>query len=144
LKLIIYGSIYELKNVIDKVFPRTLKQRCLNSKLSIILDQRYLKDPSHHADIRKDITSIFSRPTRPDVRTKLYDFIHKWQNEEPRISEFLMEDISYILNYFTTPRKDHSLTRSTQLIQPVFKEIREKTNIITCYRNIGVKKQDLV
>lgn len=141
-ELIIYGSLYRLKYVLEEVFPRALKQRCLNSKMSSVLDERNLRNASHQSDIQSELSNIFSRTRKEEVRTELNNFISKWKYDEPRTIKFIKEDLKYILNYFNVPEEKRPLIRTTDLANSVFDEIRVNTNVVACYRNNGVKKDD--
>lgn len=142
LEAIVYGSIFELGDVLRDAFPNVLLQRCLNSKLSRVLDHRNFKVLGHREDLRGELQSAFHQSSKIDAKSKLEKIILRWKQEEPRSAQMVAEDLPELLNYFSVPSDDREKIRTSRLAQPVIKEVGEKTDMVAIFKNIGSERSD--
>lgn len=142
LKIIVYGSIFDLKNVLNSIYFTVPKQRCLNRRLTRILDERNFKQINHRQDVSAEILTVFKMKYHKDIQKKLEEFVAKWKNSEPRVTSIVNEDREYLLNYLALPEDRRHIFKTTRIMKPVIEDIKDTVDVVTCYWNIGPKRED--
>jgi putative transposase len=125
LKLIATDGCHGLGNAVDLVFPDIAHQVCLAHKMRNILDKVKKAD---RPSVSKLLKPIFSK--KVDTREKAESVINKWKKVwrpiYPAAVRSLESTEDKLLNYLDCPIEHHSMIRTTNHIERVFKELRRR------------------
>ncbi len=125
LKLIVTDGCHGLWNAVDLVFPEVSHQTCWAHKMRNILDKVRKKDKGA---VHKGLKPLFSK--KIDTRQKAEKVINKWKktwrSRYPQAVRCLEACEDRLLNYLDCPKEHHSMTRTSNHIERVFKELRRR------------------
>ena len=125
LKLIVTDGCHGLWNAVDLVFPEVQHQVCWAHKIRNILEKVKKKDQEKVHELLKP---LFSKQT--DSKKKAEIIINKWKktwkSKYPAAVKSLESSEDKLLNYFDCDFQHHSMIRTTNHIERVFKEFRRR------------------
>lgn len=142
IKYAVYGSRHELRDILHKSFPRAAIQRCLNSKMASLSDERYILDVAHKENLTNDFMKAMNHSDKKSMIGSLESLIEHWKDREPRLTMFIKEDMDQLCNFFIFPKEKRETYRTTKLSESVFKNIQDQANVILCYRSMGSEKRN--
>ncbi len=124
-KLIVTDGCHGLWNAVDLVFPSVPHQTCWAHKMRNILEKVRKKD---QAAVHKGLKPLFSDKT--NTREKAEKIINKWKRtwrgKYAAAVRCLEASEDRLLNYLDCPKEHHSMTRTSNHIERVFKEFRRR------------------
>ena len=125
LKLIVTDGCHGLWNAVDLVFPGISQQTCWAHKIRNILGNVKKSD---QPEVHKLLKPLFSKKT--DSRAKAEKVVNKWKKtwrkKYPEAVRSLEAAEDRLINYFDCPLEHHSMIRTTNHIERVFKEFRRR------------------
>lgn len=130
LELVITDGGQGLINAVQLVFPRVRRQRCWAHKLrnlANLIPKRYQQECL--AGARR----IYQAATPRDARALFRQWAAAWLPVVPKAVICLQKDIDELLSFLTQPRARHRKLRTTNVIERQFREVRRRTNPMTCF-----------
>lgn len=113
--------------VIEELYPRSLRQRCLMHKTQNIL----AKVPdAQQQTVKRAVQAIWNAPNRATADLLIQDFITQFGAELGSATACLQDDLEACLSFLRCPPLHHKRIRTTNLIERAFGEQRRRTKTI--------------
>jgi putative transposase len=112
------------------LFPATLRQRCLVHK------QRNVMNAIPHREqkeVATELAGIWKAPTLDEAQTQLAAFKGKYLKRYPEAIRSLCEDEEHLLTFYAFPPVMHRYIRSTNAIESLFSNVRQRTDQIDVF-----------
>lgn len=109
---------------IDKVFPKTRRQRCWVHKTVNVLDKL---PKSLHAKAKDLLQEIWMAETRKDADKAFDHFIESFGVKYPKATDCLQKDRAELLAFYDFPAEHWKHLRTTNPIESTFATIRLRT-----------------
>lgn len=106
-----------------KVFPKADIQRCVVHKVRNSIAKVRKK---HQEEVITDLKAIYRSPNREYAIKALEDFINKWSNIYPRLTQSWWEERNELLTFFKYPTSIQPAIYTTNWIERTIKEIRKR------------------
>jgi putative transposase len=119
-------------NALRFVFPRIPLQRCWAHKLRNV--SNHLKASQRQACM-KEAAGIYQAPNRREAIRRFRRWKAKWEPLAPKAVACLEKDLDSLLSFFSQPRPHWKKIRTTNAIERQFREVRRRTNPMTCFAN---------
>jgi len=125
LKLIVTDGCHGLWNAVDLVFPEIPHQTCWAHKIRNILEKVKKKDQPKVHELLKPLFSE-QIDTRKKAEKLINTWKKTWKSKYPAAVKSLESCEDKLLNYLDCDSKHHSMIRTTNHIERVFKELRRR------------------
>ncbi len=112
------------------LFPATLRQRCLVHKQRNVLNAIPKREQQ---EVTTELTGIFKQEKREDALLNLAAFKAKYRQRYPEAVRSLMEDEEHLLTFYAFPPVMHRYIRSTNAIESLFSNVRQRTDQIDAF-----------
>jgi len=120
----------------DLVYPKVLMQRCWAHKIRNLVEMVGKKEVN---ELVQDLRKIHLAKSRTEVEWQLRRFAKKWRGRYPQPVESLAQDAEELLNFYRLEKSWWSMTKTTNLLERTFEEVRRRTKIIRVFN----KRQSL-
>ena len=121
-----------LINALQFVFPRVPLQRCWAHKLRNVANQLKV---AQREPCLKQAAGIYQAPHLREAIRRFRAWKHAWQAVAPKAVECLGKDIDSLLSFFRQPAAHWRKVRTTNAIERQFREVRRRTDPMTCFAN---------
>jgi putative transposase len=132
LKLIVTDGCPGLIGALEEVYPDTPRQRCWAHKLRNVAN--CCRKANEQAVI-SDARPIYLADTRREARSRYLDWKAKWESLEAKAVACLGRDLESMLTFLDLPAEHRKMMRTTNIIERLFREVRRRTNPMTCFAN---------
>jgi putative transposase len=115
---------------VSSLFPATLRQRCLVHK------QRNVMNAIPHREqkeVSTELAGIWKQEKKEDALLNLTAFKAKYRQRYPEAVRSLMEDEEHLLTFYAFPQVMHRYIRSTNAIESLFSNVRQRTDQIDAF-----------
>ena len=115
---------------VGSLFPATLRQRCLVHK------QRNVMNAIPHREQKEvgtELAGIWKQEKKEDALLNLAAFKAKYQKRYPEAIRSLIEDEEHLLTFYAFPPVMHRYIRSTNAIESLFSNVRQRTDQIDAF-----------
>jgi putative transposase len=122
-----------LINALQEVYPHVSLQRCWAHKLRNVANclSRILRQ----GECLGEAAGIYQAETRTEAIRRYRRWTKQWRTSAPKAVACLERDIEAMLSFFSVPRQHRRLVRTTNAIERQFREVRRRTNPMTCFTN---------
>ncbi|UJB72657.1 transposase (plasmid) [Acaryochloris sp. 'Moss Beach'] len=151
-KLIVSDGTTGLPKVIRALFPLAQHQRCITHKVRAMLRHlgygqlSYLDaqgqelslpeaKKQRYAQIQHDAYAIYKAPTWEGAVISFLVFEKKWTDIEPDAVRTFINDCALTLNFYDFDASLHSLIRTSNALERLFREFRTKADEIGAFPN---------
>jgi transposase-like protein len=131
-ELAITDGAQGLLNALQFVFPRMRLQRCWAHKLRNVAN--CLKASQREQCLRQAAT-IYQAPSRRAAMKCFRAWKAKWESAAPKAVGCLEKDLESLLTFFSQPQAHWKKIRTTNAIERQFREVRRRTDPMTCFVN---------
>jgi putative transposase len=132
LRLIATDGGSGLHAALQTVYPYVPRQRCWAHKLRNVAS---LLKRSQQEECLKGARAIYQAETRSAAIKAYWAWARRWQQEAPRAVQCLRKDLDELLSFFACPPDHRRKTRTTNVIERCFREVRRRTRPITCFND---------
>ncbi len=119
-----------LLSAVSALFPATLRQRCLVHKQRNVMNAIAHRE---HKEVATELAGIWKSPTVEEARTQLAAFKGKYRLRYPEAIRSLCEDEDHLLTFYAFPQVMHRYIRSTNAIESLFSNVRQRTDQIDAF-----------
>ncbi len=112
------------------LFPATLRQRCLVHKQRNVMNAIPKREQQ---EVAAELAGIFKQEKKEDALLNLAAFKAKYQKRYPEAVRSLMEDEEHLLTFYAFPPVMHRYIRSTNAIESLFSNVRQRTDQIDAF-----------
>ncbi len=115
---------------VSSLFTATPRQRCLVHK------QRNVMNAIPHRErqeVATELAGIFKQEKKEDALLNLAAFKAKYQKRYPEAVRSLLEDEEHLLTFYAFPPVMHRYIRSTNAIESLFSNVRQRTDQIDAF-----------
>lgn len=132
-ELIISDAHSGLKAARKTVFPGIPWQRCQFHLQQNA--QSYVTRKSKKREVASVIRSILTAPDDQTAKRLLQDAVKKYEQEMPKLSRWMEENIEESLQHFQFPAGHHQRIRTSNVLERLNKEIRRRTRQVGVFPN---------
>jgi transposase-like protein len=132
LKLITTDGAPGLIAALDEVYPDAPRQRCWAHKLRNVAN---LCRKRNEQQVIAEARLIYQQETRRDARRVFLEWKEHWSAVEPKAVACLERDLESMLTFLDLPVEHRKKMRTTNIIERLFREVRRRTNPMTCFAN---------
>lgn len=132
LRLITTDGCAGLIAALDEVYPDVPQQRCWAHKLRNV--SNYCRK-TNELELVAGARLIYLQDTRRDARREFLNWEDKWKSIEPGAVACLEKDLEDMLTFLDLPDQHRKMMRTTNVIERQFREVRRRTNPMTCFAN---------
>lgn len=132
LALIVTDGCPGLASAIGIVYPHALHQRCWAHKLRNVAAKLPRK---HQAACMKGAVRIYLADNAREATSRFKEWVSEWRTLAPKAVACLQQDIEDLLAFFSCPRADWRMVRTTNAIERSFREVRRRTRPMSCFQN---------
>jgi putative transposase len=115
---------------LTELFAATPRQRCLVHKQRNVLAAIPRRE---RGDVQAELVGIWEQPTQPEALTQLAAFKAKYAVRYPEAVRSLAEDEEHLLTFFTFPQIMHRHIQTTNAIESLFSNVRQRTDQIDVF-----------
>ena len=115
---------------VSALFPATLRQRCLVHKQRNVMSAIPKRE---YQEVVTDLTGIWKQEKKEEALLNLAAFKAKYQKRYPEAVRSLMEDEEHLLTFYVFPPVIHRYIRSTNAIESLFSNVRQRTDQIDVF-----------
>lgn len=112
------------------LFPSTLRQRCLVHKQRNVLSAIPKREQQ---EVNTELKGIWQQEKKEEALLNLAAFKAKYQKRYPEAIRSLCEDEEHLLTFYAFPPVMHRYIRSTNAIESLFSNVRQRTDQIAAY-----------
>lgn len=132
LKLIATDGAPGLIAALEEVYPDAPHQRCWAHKLRNV--SNYCRK-TNEKQVLAGARLIYQQETRRDARRMFFEWKAEWESVEPKAVACLEKDLESMLTFLDLPTEHRKMMRTTNVIERLFREVRRRTNPMTCFAN---------
>lgn len=121
-----------LINALQFVFPRVPLQRCWAHKLRNVSNK--LKQ-SQREPCLKQAAGIYRASSRREALSRYRQWQADWESLAPKAVACLRKDLDSLLTFYSRPKAHWKKIRTTNAIERQFREVRRRTDPMTCFSN---------
>jgi transposase-like protein len=121
-----------LINALQFVFPRVPLQRCWAHKLRNVSNK--LKQ-SQREPCLKQAAGIYRASSRREALSRYRQWQADWEPLAPKAVACLRKDLDSLLTFYSRPKAHWKKIRTTNAIERQFREVRRRTDPMTCFSN---------
>jgi putative transposase len=115
---------------VASLFPATPRQRCLVHKQRNVLN---VIPKREQQDVITELTGIWKQENKESALLNLAAFKAKYQKRYPEAVRSLCEDEEHLLTLYAFPAVMHRYIRSTNAIESLFSNVRQRTDQIDAF-----------
>src|SRR5437016_11300115 len=115
---------------VSALFPASLRQRCLVHKQRNVMNAIPKRE---YQEVVTDLTGIWKQEKKEDALLNLAAFKAKYQKRYPEAVRSLCEDEEHLLTFYAFPPVMHRSIRSTNAIESLFSNVRQRTDQIDVF-----------
>jgi putative transposase len=115
---------------VSALFPATLRQRCLVHKQRNVMNAIPRREQQ---EVVAELTGIWKQESREQALLNLAAFKAKYRKRYPEAVRSLMEDEEHLLTFYAFPQVMHRYIRSTNAIESLFSNVRQRTDQIDAF-----------
>ena len=115
---------------VAQLFAATPRQRCLVHKQRNVLNAIPRRE---RADVKAEIAGIWQQPSKLEALTQLAAFKTKYTQRYPEAVRSLAEDEEHLLTFYAFPADMHRHIQTTNAIESLFSNVRQRTNQIDVF-----------
>ncbi len=123
LKLIITDGGKGLVKAVEMVYPDVPRQGCWAHKTRNVLDKVKKKD---REEVKRDLNKISHAENKKMAVKAYWAFADKWREKYPKAVDSLARDFDGMLHFMDMPKSHWSKTRTTNVIERSFREVRRR------------------
>ncbi len=97
--------------------------------------QSYVSKIALRSVVAEDIRSIFNAPTEADARQAITAVVGKYETSEPRLAEWVSENIPEGLAVLQLPAAHRRRLRTSNAVERLNKEIKRRTRVVGLFPN---------
>jgi putative transposase len=112
------------------LFPATLRQRCLVHKQRNVMSAIPKREQQ---EVSTELAGIFKQENKEEALLNLAAFKAKYQKRYPEAVRSLCEDEEHLLTFYAFPPVMHRYIRSTNAIESLFSNVRQRTDQIDVF-----------
>jgi putative transposase len=112
------------------LFPATPRQRCLIHKQRNVMSAIPKREQQ---EVMADLKGIWTQERKEDALLNLAAFKAKYQKRYPEAVRSLIEDEEHLLTFYAFPQVMHRYIRSTNAIESLFSNVRQRTDQIDAF-----------
>jgi putative transposase len=113
--------------VVEEIWSKSLRQRCLVHKKRNILDK---VPDSARQEIKRALNALYEAPNRKVADVLVEDFIERYGEVYPSAVSCFQDDLEACLAFLKCPPIHHRRIRTTNLLERAFLEQRRRTRTI--------------
>lgn len=113
------------------VYPRVPLQRCWAHKLRNVSNT--LTKTLREAGCMREAGAIYQAPTRREAAQRFRAWRERWRRRAPKAVACLEKDLESLLAFYGVPPAHRKKVRTTNAIERQFREVRRRTNPMTCF-----------
>ena len=121
-----------LRAAIREVLSGVAYQRCYVHFLRNALDHLPRKADD---DCLQELRWIYDRRDLAEARTDLAQWLTKWQDKYPKLTNWVEDTIEETLTFYRLPRRHHKHMKSTNMLERLNEEIRRRTYVVRIFPN---------
>jgi putative transposase len=130
LDLIVTDGHDGLLAAVSSLFPATLRQRCLVHKQRNVLNAVPKREQQK---VSTELAGIWKQEKKEEALLNLAAFKAKYQKRYPEAIRSLCEDEEHLLTFYAFPPVMHRYIRSTNAIESLFSNVRQRTDQIDAF-----------
>jgi putative transposase len=115
---------------VEELFAATLRQRCLVHKQRNVLAAIPRRE---RGEVQVELVGIWEQPSRQEAEIQLAAFKAKYSKRYPEAVRSLAEDEEHLLTFYTFPQPMHRHIQSTNAIESLFSNVRQRTDQIDVF-----------
>ena len=115
---------------VSSLFPATLRQRCLVHKQRNVMNAIPKREQQ---EVSTELAGIFKQEKKEDALLNLAAFKAKYRQRYPEAIRSLLEDEEHLLTFYAFPSVMHRYIRSTNAIESLFSNVRQRTDQIDVF-----------
>ena len=115
---------------VSALFPATPRQHCLVHKQRNVMSAIPKREQQ---EVATELTGIWKQEKREDALLNLAAFKAKYRQRYPEAVRSLMEDEEHVLTFYAFPPVMHRYIRSTNAIESLFSNVRQRTDQIDAF-----------
>src|SRR5437660_3500050 len=119
-----------LRASVSSLFPATLRQRCLVHKQRNVMNAIPKREQQ---EVITELTGIWKQEKKEDALLNLAAFKAKYRQRYPEAVRSLIEDEEHLLTFYAFPPVMHRYIRSTNAIESLFSNVRQRTDQIDVF-----------
>jgi transposase-like protein len=132
LKLVVTDGGVGLQAALATVYSQVPRQRCWVHKMRNLVARLPVK---HREECLAGLREVYQAPNKTEA-TRIYRaWSAKWQPLVPKVVESMEKDIESLLSFMAEPAEHAKMLRTTNAIERVFRELRRRTNPMSCFNN---------
>lgn len=132
LKMIITDGGKGLLNALDDFYPESLRQRCWFHKMSNVLSK--LRKANQKPCLR-GLRKVYTAASRAGAEAAFAAWALEWKDKEPAAVRCVEADLESLLSFYSMPKPQWKMLRTTNAIERCFREVRRRTRSIGCFVN---------
>lgn len=115
---------------VAELFPTTLRQRCLAHEQRNVMSAIPKREQQ---EVMTELKGIWQQEKKEDALLNLTAFKAKYQKRCPEAVRSLCEDEDHLLTFYAFPQVMHRYIRSTNAIESLFSNVRQRTDQIDAF-----------
>ncbi|MBO0795227.1 MAG: IS256 family transposase, partial [Ktedonobacteraceae bacterium] len=119
-----------LLSALAELFPTTLRQRCLVHKQRNLMSALPKREQQ---EVMIELKGIWQQEKKEEALLNLAAFKAKYQKRYPEAIRSLCEDEEHLLTFYTFPQVMHRYIRSTNAIESLLSNVRQRTDQIDAF-----------
>lgn len=132
LELIITDGSPGLIRAAELVYPGVPRQRCWAHKGRNVASKVRRRN---QAECLAGMKRIYNQPNRKAAIRVYREWATRWREAEPEAVACLAKDLEELLTFYQMPEAHWKKIRTTNLIERIFREVRRRTRLMTCFAN---------
>jgi putative transposase len=128
--LIVTDGHEGLLAAVADLFPTTLRQRCLVHKQRNVMSAIPKREQQ---EVLTELKGIWHQESKEEALLNLAAFKAKYQKRYPEAIRSLCEDEEHLLTFYAFPQVMHRYIRSTNAIESLFSNVRQRTDQIDAF-----------
>jgi putative transposase len=121
-----------LEKAIAEVLPEAMWQRCYVHFLRNAFD--YLPRKADD-DCLRELRWLYDRRDLYEARKDLASWLKRWQDKYPKLCNWVEDNISETLSFYSLPRGHHKHLKSTNMLERLNEEIKRRTRVVRIFPN---------
>jgi transposase-like protein len=97
--------------------------------------QAHVPRKDMQSEVAEDIRTIFNAPDRTTAETYLAKAVEKYQKTASRLAEWMAANIPEGLTVFSFPNAHRCLTRTTNGVERLHREVRRRARVVSIFPN---------
>lgn len=132
LRLVITDGGKGLHQALTLVYGQVRRQRCWVHKLRNVMAKLPVK---LRVDCLKQLRTVYMADTKTEATQRYRAWANEWRAPVPKAVECVETDIDELLTFFNEPKELAAKLRTTNAIERCFREVRRRTNPMSCFNN---------